>query len=92
MEAENQVPVIYSPAAVLNLFNNAISVTATKRIVQLKGIYVPRKGGLYSGYFYDSFRDESSDAQITILVPPLIRNEMLPNKIVTVNGFLLPSP
>jgi hypothetical protein len=36
----------------------------------------------------DTFRDETSDADITILVPPLIRNELQPNKTVTVNGFV----
>ena len=88
MEIENSTIITYSPAAVLNLFNNSISINQTKRIVQLKGIYVQGKGNQYSGYFYDTFRDEASDAAITILVPPLIRNELQPNKTVTVNGFV----
>ncbi|RFZ85197.1 hypothetical protein DYU05_06240 [Mucilaginibacter terrenus] len=88
MEIENPTITTYSPAAILNLFNNSISINQTKRIVQLKGIYIQGKGNQYSGYFYDTFRDESSDAAITILVPPLIRNELQPNKTVTVNGFV----
>jgi hypothetical protein len=88
METENSIVVTYSPAAVLNLFNSSMSISQTKRIVQLKGIYVQGKGNQYSGYFYDTFRDEASDAGITILVPPLIRNELQPNKTVTVNGFI----
>lgn len=88
MEIENSPIITYSPAAVLNLFNNSISINQTKRIVQLKGIYIQGKGNQYSGYFYDTFRDEASDAAITILVPPLIRNELQPNKTVTVNGFV----
>jgi exodeoxyribonuclease VII large subunit len=88
MDNENPSIITYSPAAVLNLFNNSISISQTKRIVQLKGIYVQGKGTQYSGYFYDTFRDEASDAAITILIPPLIRNELQPNKTVTVNGFV----
>lgn len=88
MEMENPTINTYSPAAILNLFNNAISINQIKKIVQLKGIYVQGKGTQYSGYFYDTFRDEASDAAITILVPPLIRNELQPNKTVTVNGFV----
>lgn len=88
MEYETSSIITYSPSAVLNLFNNSISINQTKRIVQLKGIYVQGKGNVYSGYYYDTFRDESSDAAITILVPPLIRNELQPNKTVTVNGFV----
>lgn len=88
MEPESNNIVTYSPAAVLNLFNNSVSVNVAKRIIQLKGIYIQGKGASYSGYFYDTFRDESTDAQITILVPPLIRNELQPNKTITVNGFI----
>jgi hypothetical protein len=88
METESTNPVIYLPAAVLNLFNNSISVSQTKRIIQLKGVYLQGKNTLYSGYYYDTFHDESSEAAITILVPPLIRNELKPNKTVTVTGFI----
>lgn len=88
MEPESISLVTYSPAAVLNLFNNSIALNQARRLIQLKGIYLQGKGALYSGYYYDTFRDESSDAQITILVPPLIRNELQPNKTITVNGFI----
>lgn len=64
MEPESMNLVTYSPAAVLNLFNKSISVSATKRIIQLKGIYVQGKGALYSGYFYDTFRDEAFDLHL----------------------------
>jgi exodeoxyribonuclease VII large subunit len=50
METENANPVFYSPSALLNLFNNAITISQTKRIIQLKGVLQPGKGGLYSGY------------------------------------------
>ncbi|MES2275432.1 MAG: exodeoxyribonuclease VII large subunit [Bacteroidota bacterium] len=88
MEAENQTPVIYSPAAVLNLFNNSISLKQTQKIIQLKGIFQLGKGAFYNGSYYDSLRDESSDAQITLIVPALIRNEMQHNKTITINGFI----
>lgn len=41
MEIENSTMITYSPAAVLILFNNSISINQTKLIVQLKGIYIP---------------------------------------------------
>jgi exodeoxyribonuclease VII large subunit len=43
---------------------------------------------IYSPYYYKSLRDESSDAQLTIIVPALICNEMHSKKTVTVNGFI----
>jgi exodeoxyribonuclease VII large subunit len=88
MEAENQPPVIYSPAAVLNLFNNSISLKQTQKIIQLKGIFQLGKGAFYNGSYYDSLRDEASDAQITLIVPALIRSELQTNKTVTINGFI----
>lgn len=88
MEPEQTASLIYSPAAVLHLFNNSLNVAQSKKLIQLKGVFAPGKGGNYNGYYYDSLRDESSDAQLTICVPALIRNELQPNKTVTVNGFI----
>ncbi|NCD69148.1 exodeoxyribonuclease VII large subunit [Mucilaginibacter agri] len=85
---ENQEAIIYSPAAVLNIFNNSISLKQTQRIIQLRGIFVMGKGAFYNGSYYDSLRDESTDAQITLVVPALIRNELQHNKTVTINGYI----
>lgn len=88
VETEALTQIIYSPVAVLNLFNNSISISQAKRIIQLKGVFHPGKGHLYSGYYYDCLKDESSDAQITLIIPALIRQELQPGKTVTVNGFI----
>ncbi|MBS1528363.1 MAG: hypothetical protein JST19_22140 [Bacteroidetes bacterium] len=88
MDSPEQVVEIYSPAAVLNLFNNSISLKETRRLVRLRGVFVLGKGAFYNGAYYDNLRDESSDAQITLVVPALIRNELQPNKTVTLNGFI----
>ncbi|TSJ36501.1 hypothetical protein FO440_21965 [Mucilaginibacter corticis] len=85
---EGQEPIIYSPAAVLNIFNNSISLKQTQRIIQLRGIFVMGKGAFYNGSYYDSLRDESTNAQITLVVPALIRNELQHHKTVTINGYI----
>lgn len=87
METENTVS-LYSPLAILNLFNNSISVNQTKRIIKLKGVFIPRGSTAYGGYYYDSLRDESADALLTIIVPALIRNTLQENKTIIVNGFI----
>jgi exodeoxyribonuclease VII large subunit len=74
--------------AILNLFNNAIAVGQAKRLIQLRGIFIPRGGAAYNGYYYDSLRDESADALLTIIIPSLIRNNLQANKAITVNGFI----
>jgi exodeoxyribonuclease VII large subunit len=88
MEMPEQSTPQYSPLAILNLFNNAIAVGQSKRLIQLKGVFIPRSGAAYSGYYYDSLRDESADALLTIIVPALIRNNLQANKAITVNGFI----
>lgn len=88
METENGVALVYSPAAVLNLFNNSLNVAQSKKLIQLRGVFQPGKGGNYAGYYYDSLRDEASDAQLTVCVPALIRNDLQANKTVTLNGFI----
>jgi len=88
VQLDSQEPIIYSPSAVLNIFNNSISLKQTQRIIQLRGIFVMGKGAFYNGSYYDSLRDESADAQITLVVPALIRNELQHNKTVTINGYI----
>src|SRR6201996_9334864 len=88
MDAAEQGLEIYSPGAVLNLFNNSISLKETRRLIRLRGVFVLGKGAFYNGSYYDSLRDESADAQITLIVPALIRNELLPNKTITINGYI----
>lgn len=88
MEQESIGTLIYSPSAVLHLFNNSLNVSQAKKLIPLKGVFLQGKGGNYNGFYYDTLRDEASDAQITILVPALIRNELQANKTVTVNGFI----
>lgn len=87
MEPES-APVVYSPLAILNLFNNSISVGQAKRMIQLKGVFLPRGNTAYGGYYYDTLRDESADALLTIIVPALIRNGLQANKTIVVNGFI----
>jgi len=79
----------YTPAAIMQVFNNAIAVKETRQLVQLKGIYVPGRGANYGGMFYDSLRDETTDAQLTIIVPALLREKLQPRATVECTGFLL---
>jgi len=84
---DNEV-MAYNPMAILNLFNNAISVSETKKIIRAKGIYLHGKGANYSGYYYDTLRDESSDASMTLIVPALIRNLLAHNKTIIFYGYI----
>lgn len=79
----------YTPAAILQIFNNAIAVKETKQLMQLKGIYTPGRGANYGGMFYDSLRDETTDGQLTIIVPALLREKLQVRTTIECTGFLL---
>jgi len=79
----------YTPAAILQIFSNAIAVKETKQLVQLKGIYMPGRGANYGGMFYDSLRDEATDAQLTLVIPALLREKLQARSTIECTGFLL---
>jgi exodeoxyribonuclease VII large subunit len=88
MEPETASQQIYSPSAILNLFNNSVNISQSKRMIQLRGVFLQGRSSAYNGYYYDTLRDESSDAQLTLITPAMIRNELQLNKTITVNGFI----
>ena len=80
--------IIYAPSALLHLFNNALNVGQTRRMVQIKGVYIHGKGSNYNGYYYDGLRDESSDALLTLIVPALLRPQLVANKTILFYGYI----
>lgn len=78
----------YTPASLLHLFNSVLAPAATKKIILLKGIYVAGRGVTYAGYFYDTLKDETTDAVLTLVVPALLRNGLVPNKTIEFHGYI----
>jgi len=78
----------YSPAAVLHLFNNSLAVPQARRLIRCRGIYTPGRGTAYGGYYYDTLRDESSDAAMTLVVPGLLRQRLQPGTSILFHGFI----
>jgi exodeoxyribonuclease VII large subunit len=78
----------YSPSALLQLFNNALNPSPVKTIIPLRGIYQPGRGALYNGVYYDGLKDETTDAQVTLVVPALVRNELTPGKTIAFYGYI----
>ena len=86
--AVEQDEMVYSPLAILNIFNNALSISETRRLIRVRGVYVQKNGQEYNNAYYDSLRDESSDGTITLIVPSLIRSQLETNKTITFNGYI----
>jgi exodeoxyribonuclease VII large subunit len=78
----------YSPSALLQLFNTALTPSPTKNMIQLKGIYQPGRGANYNGFFYDQLKDETTDAMLTLIVPALLKASLEPGKTIEFHGYI----
>ena len=85
---ENPIEFAYSPSAVLQLFNNSLNVAQSKKLFQFKGVYQVGANKSYNGYYYDKLKDEASDANITLIIPSLIRNRLINNKTISFIGYV----
>ena len=63
-------------------------IEITKKAFRIKGIYIPGKGVNYNGFYYDSLKDESSDACVTLIVPAPIRHDLTPQQTIECTGYL----
>ena len=85
---EKQLIVSYNPSSLVNIFNNALTTEATRKIFRVKGMYLAGKGISYSGVYYDTLKDEASDATITLLVPSLMRATLVHMQTIECMGYL----
>lgn len=74
--------VIYNPSSLLTIFSSTLNNEATRKVFKVKGTYTHGKGANYNGFYYDTLRDETSDASMTLVVPGLIRSELNSNDTI----------
>ncbi|MDQ1096855.1 MULTISPECIES: exodeoxyribonuclease VII large subunit [Chryseobacterium] len=79
---------IYSPAAVIGLFNNALKLNATVNLIYLKGRYSYGGGKAYVNYYYDFLYSESDSTSIGVKMPGLLRSKIVNNELYTLRGFI----
>ncbi len=64
----------HTPTTLLELVRARLQ--PTRNTVQVKGLFEPRGGKPYNGYFYDRLVEETSSQKLTLRVPELIRKEL----------------
>jgi exodeoxyribonuclease VII large subunit len=77
-----ETDLIHSPSSLVSIFASNLNNDTTRRPIAIKGVYGRGKGNSYGGYFYDTLKDENSDAYITLVVPASIRASLIPNKTI----------
>jgi RNA-binding protein YhbY len=50
---------------------------------------VPGNGVNYKGLFFDTLKDEATDAALTLVVPGLIRSKLAPNKVIECTAYVV---
>ncbi len=80
--------VMYNPSSLMNIFNNALSNEAVRKTFAIRGRYVPGKGVEYNGYYYDSLKDETSEASMSFVVPSLLRHTLQPDQTIECHAYL----
>ena len=79
---------VYSPASLIGVFTNALNNETTKKLLLVRGVYVPGKGAVYSGLYYDSLRDENTDAFITLVVSAALRHSLVAQRRLECTAYV----
>jgi len=79
---------LYSPAGILNAFANSLTSPVLNEQFAIKGIYKKGKGVNYSGLYYDILKDEYTDANITLVVPEVLRHKLNEGQFIEATTYL----
>jgi len=89
-KTNQNVPVtIYKPSEIIGIFNSILAKQSVNaQVVYLRGVYLASGRQSYSGYFYDTLRDEDRQEEITMYVTQQQRENLKNGNLVNVGGVL----
>jgi exodeoxyribonuclease VII large subunit len=87
-ETQQNTTTVYSPKALVSIFEKTIAVPEEKKIIQIKGIYIQDGRQEYNGYYYDHLKDEAADYTLTLIIPTLHRNQLKDNHTILFKAFI----
>lgn len=79
---------IFSPQAIIGIFNNALKIKETVSLIFLRGRYVYGQGKSYAGFYYDFIYSESSPVSIGVKISSLLRTKIINNEAYVLRGFI----
>ena len=83
-----EIETFHNPSSLLNIFTNSLTNDSTRKIFGIKGIYAAGNGISYRGFYYDNLKEETSDTCITLVVPGIIRSQLLPEQTIECTAYL----
>jgi exonuclease VII large subunit len=83
----------FSPGGLINAYNAAVAFPhelkmIESRTVAVRGIFKMKGSRTYGEYYYDELKDEVGDQSLTLKVTPSIRDQITPDGICTLKGYL----
>ena len=79
----------YKPSEIIGIFNSILAKQSVNaQVVYLRGVYLASGRQSYSGYFYDTLRDENRQEEITMYITQQQRNNLKNGNLVNVGGVL----
>ena len=80
---------VYKPSEIIGIFNSILAKQSVNaQVVYLRGVYLASGRQSYSGYFYDTLRDENRQEEITMYITQQQRNNLKNGNLVNVGGVL----
>ena len=83
----------YAPSEILNTFKGKLNADyyASRQgqlRIYMQGVFVPGRGQVYQGYYFDWLKDTSSNSYLSIKVPISLRTQLKANSLINVAGIL----
>ena len=88
MSTSTEIKTTYTPWSVVNLYNNGMRVKEETILITVKGVYLPGPPKDYAGFFYDSLKEEASQAALSMKISAMDRSRLKPHGVVEVKGFI----
>lgn len=80
---------VYKPSELIGIFNSILAKQSVNaQVVYLRGVYLASGRQPYSGYFYDTLRDEDGQEELTLRLTQQQRNNLKNGNLVNVGGVL----
>lgn len=77
----------YCPSEIVDIFSDFLSRAGLgSKVVYVTGIYLKTARQCYSGFYYDTLRDQNSDQELTLKMPQILRDEMEAGSLVRIGG------
>ena len=81
--------IIYKPSELIGIFNSILAKQSVNaQVVYLRGVYLASGRQPYSGYFYDTLRDEDGQEELTLRLTQQQRDNLKNGNLVNVGGVL----